>query len=78
MQTTTGFRSSARTCLAAKAQTVPIAESETITIGAREYSVRYDGEKMQRIEKAVMKRIAGTCACAAVRFGARHLESAAA
>ena len=37
-----------------KAQTVPIAESETITIGAREYSVRYDGEKMQRIEKAVM------------------------
>ncbi|HKY43273.1 MAG TPA: beta-galactosidase, partial [Pyrinomonadaceae bacterium] len=37
------------------AQTVPIAESEAITIGAREYQVRYDGEKMQRIEKAVMK-----------------------
>ena len=32
---------------------VPVAESEAITIGAREYLVRYDGEKMQRIEKAV-------------------------
>jgi hypothetical protein len=39
----------------ARAQTVPIAESEAITIGARQYLVRYDGEKMQRIEKAVMK-----------------------
>jgi len=38
----------------AHARTVPIAESETITIGAREYVVRYDGEKMQRIEKAVL------------------------
>jgi Cellulase (glycosyl hydrolase family 5) len=37
------------------AQTVPIAESEAITIGARQYSVRYEGDKMQRIEKAVMK-----------------------
>ena len=40
----------------AKARTVPIAESEAITIGAREYVVRYDGEKMQRIEKAVIAR----------------------
>jgi len=32
---------------------VSVVESEAITIGAREYLVRYDGEKMQRIEKAV-------------------------
>jgi hypothetical protein len=31
----------------------PIAESETITIGGREFLVRYEGEKMQRLEKAV-------------------------
>ena len=37
------------------AETVPIAESELITIGARPYSVRYEGDKMQRIEKAVVK-----------------------
>lgn len=37
------------------AQTVPVAESEAITIGARQYSVRYEGDKMQRIEKAVVK-----------------------
>ncbi|HXC69074.1 MAG TPA: beta-galactosidase, partial [Pyrinomonadaceae bacterium] len=40
----------------AKARTLPIAETEAITIGAREYVVRYDGEKMQRIEKAVIAR----------------------
>ena len=39
----------------APAQTVPIAESEVITIGARQYSVRYEGDKMQRIEKVVVK-----------------------
>ncbi len=33
----------------------PIAESEAITIGMRDYLVRYDGEKMQRIEKAVVE-----------------------
>jgi hypothetical protein len=32
---------------------VRVAESETITIAAREYLVRYEGEKMQRLEKAV-------------------------
>jgi len=48
----------------AKVQTVPVAESETITIGAREYVVRYDGEKMQRIEKAV---VAGSPARAIVQ-----------
>ena len=31
---------------------LPVAESETILIEGRQYSVRYDGEKMQRIEKA--------------------------
>ena len=41
------------------AQTVPIAESEAITIGAREYLVRYEGDKYQRIEKAVMPRTPG-------------------
>ena len=38
-----------------RAQTVPIAESESITIGARSYPVRYEGDKMQRIEKALVK-----------------------
>jgi len=32
---------------------VPVAESETITIGKQEFLVRYDGEKMQRLEKVV-------------------------
>ena len=32
---------------------LPIAESETITIAGREFLVRYEGEKMQRLEKAV-------------------------
>ena len=32
---------------------VPVAESETITISGREYLVRYEGEKMQRLEKVV-------------------------
>jgi hypothetical protein len=36
------------------APTVPVAESEMIKIGARDYLVRFDGDKMQRIEKAVM------------------------
>ncbi|HKG98883.1 MAG TPA: beta-galactosidase, partial [Pyrinomonadaceae bacterium] len=36
---------------------VPVTESEFITIGTREYLVRYDGEKMQRIEKTVMKAV---------------------
>jgi hypothetical protein len=39
----------------ASAETVPITQSEAITIGAQEYLVRYDGEKMQRIEKAVLR-----------------------
>lgn len=37
------------------AETVPIAESEVITIGARAFSVRFEGDKFQRIEKAVVK-----------------------
>lgn len=37
------------------AKTGPVAESEAIAIGAREYLVRYDGDKMQRIEKAVVR-----------------------
>jgi len=33
---------------------VPVAQSEIISIDNREYIVRYDGEKMQRIEKAIV------------------------
>jgi hypothetical protein len=40
--------------LGARAETLPVLESEAITIGEREYVVRYEGEKMQRIEKAVV------------------------
>lgn len=32
---------------------LPVAESETITISGRDYLVRYEGEKMQRLEKTV-------------------------
>ena len=32
-------------------RSVPVAESETVTIGRRDYLVRYDGDKMQRVEK---------------------------
>ncbi|MEN3326805.1 MAG: hypothetical protein V7638_1612 [Acidobacteriota bacterium] len=34
-------------------KSVRVAEWETITIGGREYLVRYEGEKMQRVEKLV-------------------------
>jgi Cellulase (glycosyl hydrolase family 5) len=37
------------------ADTTPVSESEPILIGEREYLARYDGEKIQRIEKAVAK-----------------------
>lgn len=36
------------------AKTVSVAETESITIAEREYLVRFDGEKLQRIEKAVV------------------------
>ena len=35
--------------------TQPVSESEFITITGREYVVRYEGEKIQRIEKAVVR-----------------------
>jgi hypothetical protein len=38
-----------------QAESRPVSETEAITIGAREYLVRYEGEKMQRIEKAVVE-----------------------
>lgn len=38
------------------AESRSVAQSEAITIGAREYLVRYEGEKMQRIEKAVVDK----------------------
>jgi hypothetical protein len=34
-------------------RSVPVAESEAITISGREYLVRFEGEKMQRLEKVV-------------------------
>ncbi len=37
------------------AEMASVSESESIVIGNREYLVRYEGEKMQRIEKAVAK-----------------------
>lgn len=39
---------------------VRVAESETIMIGGREYLVRYEGEKMQRLEKAVDQSLGPT------------------
>lgn len=39
-----------------RAESRPVAETEAITIGAREYLVRYEGEKLQRIEKAVVEK----------------------
>jgi len=36
------------------ADTIPVSESEAIMIGNREYFVRYEGEKIQRIEKALL------------------------
>ncbi len=38
-----------------EAYTTPVSESEPILIGEREYLARYEGEKIQRIEKAVAK-----------------------
>lgn len=38
---------------------IPVAESEVITIGAQDYRVRYEGEKMQRLEKAVDRSSSG-------------------
>jgi hypothetical protein len=43
-----------RTLFAYDAKSEPVAESELIRIGERDYVIRYDGEKMQRIEKAVI------------------------
>lgn len=37
------------------ADTAPVSESESILIGNREYLARYEGEKIQRIEKALVK-----------------------
>jgi hypothetical protein len=37
------------------ADTEPVSESEFILIGNREHLVRYEGEKIQRVEKAVLK-----------------------
>jgi Cellulase (glycosyl hydrolase family 5) len=38
---------------------VPVAQSEIITISGQEYRVRYEGEKMQRLEKAVDRSSSG-------------------
>ena len=42
--------------LSHNAESRSVAETEAITIDGREYLVRYDGEKMQRIEKAVVEK----------------------
>ena len=41
------------------AEIEPVAQSEFIKIGTNEYAVRYDGEKMQRLEKAVVRGSGG-------------------
>ena len=41
------------------ARNVSITPSESIHISGQEYLIRYDGEKLQRIEKAVVKSAAG-------------------
>jgi hypothetical protein len=38
------------------AETISVAESEVILIDGREYHVRYDGEKMQRLEKSIIQK----------------------
>ncbi|HEU0251970.1 MAG TPA: alpha-amylase family protein, partial [Pyrinomonadaceae bacterium] len=35
---------------------VPVAESESINIGGREYVIRFEGDKMQRLEKQVIQQ----------------------
>ncbi|HEX3143649.1 MAG TPA: hypothetical protein VHQ64_06735, partial [Pyrinomonadaceae bacterium] len=54
------------------ADTAPVAESESLAIANQEYLVRYDGEKIQRIEKAVTKATGSTRVisrpCGAGRF----------
>jgi hypothetical protein len=42
--------------LLSSAETTSVAESEVILIGGREYHVRYDGEKMQRLEKSLIQK----------------------
>jgi hypothetical protein len=37
------------------AETLPVSESESLMIGNREYVVRYEGEKIQRVDKALVK-----------------------
>ncbi len=38
-----------------KAEAEPVSESESILIGNREYLVRFEGEKIQRIDKALLR-----------------------
>jgi len=49
-----------RTLFGYEAKSEPVAESELVTLGGRDYVTRYDGEKMQRIEKAVIGPSAGS------------------
>lgn len=39
-----------------RAETEPVSQSEAITIGSQVYTTRYEGEKMQRIEKSVFPK----------------------
>jgi hypothetical protein len=43
-----------RTLFKFDAKSEPVKESELVTIGGQDYAIRYEGEKMQRIEKAVI------------------------
>jgi hypothetical protein len=57
----------------ALAETRPVTQSEAITIGGREYLVRYDGEKLQRIEKAVVHRSPMPVRPVVHRLGSGHI-----
>jgi Cellulase (glycosyl hydrolase family 5) len=49
--------------------TRPVSQSEVVTIGGREYLARYEGEKLQRIEKAVVAGRAGVAEVVVQRVG---------
>jgi hypothetical protein len=41
-------------------ETLPVQQSESFAIGGRDYSIRFEGEKIQRIEKAGFTRVTQT------------------
>ena len=56
--------------------TEPVSESEFITIAGRQYVVRYEGEKIQRIEKAIVKTAQVDGLAKSARVGGQSSEAA--